>query len=87
MHRLEFPIYGTSVRPQGHGATSIDIISQSKTMLPKAVLRRSEMPLLEKKSTIKTQNGKHIVKSFELSSEEKRHDEELKVQNIILNRI
>lgn len=86
MHRIEFPIYGISVRPQGNGATSTDIILQSKTMLPKAVLQRSEM---EKKyiTLTNTKNGKHIVKLFDqLLSERKRH-EELKVQNITLNRI
>lgn len=58
-------------------------------MLPKVVLRRSEIASLEKKSFTlpKVNNEKYIVNSFtQLSFEEMRH-EELKVQNITLNRI
>lgn len=84
MSRLEFPIYGISVRPQGNGATTTDIILQSKTMLPKVVLQRSELTSLEKNriTLAETKNGKYIMKSFE----EKRYATgELKVQSVILN--
>lgn len=79
MHRLEFPIYGISVRPQGY-ATTTDIIMQSKTMLPKVILQRSEVITLEKKRIRLTQaKTEKQIKLLEVPSEEKRH-EELKVQ-------
>ncbi|XP_071633993.1 uncharacterized protein [Temnothorax longispinosus] len=79
MCRLEFPIYCISVRPQGNGSTTTDIILQSKTMLPKVVLRRSEVVSLEKKRITLTEarNGKSFDR---FSSEEKRRTTgELKV--------
>ncbi|XP_024877180.1 leucine-rich repeat and guanylate kinase domain-containing protein-like isoform X1 [Temnothorax curvispinosus] len=79
MCRLEFPIYCISVRPQGNGSTTTDIILQSKTMLPKVVLRRSEVVSLEKKRITLTEarNGKLFDR---FSSEEKRRTTgELKV--------
>ncbi|XP_011882335.1 PREDICTED: uncharacterized protein LOC105570029 isoform X2 [Vollenhovia emeryi] len=82
MCRLVFPIYGISVRPQGNGATTTDIILQSKTMLPKVVLGRTEAASLEKKRITLTEakNRKHIIKSFDrLSFEERRRETELKV--------
>jgi len=85
MSRLIFPIYGISVRPQGNGATTTDIILQSKTMLPKVVLRRSEVVSLKKKriTLIEAKNKKHIT-SFDRVSEVKKKtlgSEELKVRN------
>jgi len=77
------------VRPQGNGATTTDIILQSKTMLPKIVLRRNEVASLEKKRILtKAKNEKRITKSFDRLSEEKRQaTQELKVQSITLNGI
>lgn len=90
MCRLNFTIYDMSVRPQGNGAMTTDIILQNK-LLPKVVLRRSEMVSLEKKCTTltKAKNGKHITKSFKrfLSKEKGHTTERLKVQSVILNRI
>lgn len=82
MHRLEFPSYGVSVRPQGTGATATDIILESKTMLPKVVIQRSELVSREEKrvALMKTESKDDIVKSFDqLLSEEKHARKELKV--------
>jgi len=84
MSRLVLPIYGISMRPQGNGATTTNIILQSKTMLPKVVLRRSEVVSLEKKriTMIEAKNKEHIT-SFDRVSEEKKKTlgPELKVRN------
>ncbi|XP_018402623.1 PREDICTED: uncharacterized protein LOC108779662, partial [Cyphomyrmex costatus] len=91
MSRLVFPIYDISVRPQGDGATTTDIILQSKTMLPKVVLRRSEIASQKKKCITETKNEKDIKSFDQLSSEEKKQtSEELKVlldeeSNIIID--
>ncbi|CAL1679756.1 unnamed protein product [Lasius platythorax] len=93
MHRLEFPSYGVSVRPQGTGATATDIILESKTMLPKVVIQRSELVSLEEKrvALTKTESKDDVVKSFDqLLSEEKHARKELKVlldeeSNIIID--
>jgi len=86
MSRLVFPIYGIFVRPQGNGATTTNIILQSKTMLPKVVLRRSEIVSLEKKhiTLIEAKNQEYIT-SFDRIFEEKKKTldlEELKVCNL-----
>ncbi|KYN13665.1 Leucine-rich repeat and guanylate kinase domain-containing protein, partial [Trachymyrmex cornetzi] len=81
MSRLVFSIYGISMRPRGNGATT-DIILQSKTMLPKVVLRRDEIAPQKKKhiTLLETKNEKDIKSFDRLSSEEKKQaSEELKV--------
>lgn len=89
MSRLIFPIYhGISVRPQGNGATTTDIILQNKTMLPKVVLR-SEITSQKKKhiTLVETKNEKDIKSFDQLSEEKKQTSEELKVRSITLNEI
>ncbi|XP_036146137.1 leucine-rich repeat-containing protein 23 isoform X4 [Monomorium pharaonis] len=80
--RLELPTYGVIVRPQNE-ATTTDIILQSKTMLPKTILQRSEAMLLEKKRIALREAWakKHSVKSLDrMSFEERTHTtERLKV--------
>ncbi|KYQ47295.1 Leucine-rich repeat and guanylate kinase domain-containing protein, partial [Trachymyrmex zeteki] len=85
MSRLIFPIYhGISVRPQGNGATTTDIILQNKTMLPKVVLR-SEITSQKKKhiTLVETKNEKDIKSFDQLSEEKKQTSEELKNLNIL----
>lgn len=69
MRRLEFPSYSVSVRPQ-NGATMTDIILQSKTMLPKVIIQRSELVAQEKKRLALTTTES---KDYQLLSEE-NHD-------------
>lgn len=87
--RLVFPIYGISVRPQGNGTTT-DIILQSKMILPKVALRRSEAVLQEKKHIILMEvKAEHIKASFHRfpSQGKKQASEELKVCSVALNGI
>ncbi|XP_070149245.1 leucine-rich repeat and guanylate kinase domain-containing protein [Polyergus mexicanus] len=86
MRRLEFPSYSVSVRPQ-NGATMTDIILQSKTMLPKITIQRSELVAQEKKrlALTKTEN-----KDYQSLSEENHDVTGLKVlldeeSNIIID--
>lgn len=83
MECLELPSYSIWIRPQGTGATTTDIILESKTMLPKAVMRRSEIvPKVKKRITPQEEKEStyHIMKSFDqLLPEEQDTTEELKV--------
>lgn len=69
MECLELPSYGTCVRPQGTGATATDIILESKTMLPKVTVKRSEFLSETKKRVVyqETNNKEYITKSFDQS--------------------
>lgn len=69
MCRLEFPSHSVSVRPQ-NGATTTDIILQSKMMLPKVIIQRSELVA----QAIKRIHMKTKSENDNLLSEEK-HDE------------
>ncbi|EFN67096.1 Leucine-rich repeats and guanylate kinase domain-containing protein [Camponotus floridanus] len=85
MCRLEFPSHSISVRPQ-NGATTTDIILQSKTMLPKIIIQRSELEVQEtKRALTKTES-----ENDHLLSEEKHDAKGLKVlldekSNIIID--
>lgn len=88
MDCLDLPSYSTCVRPQGTGATALDIIVESKTMLPKVTVGRSEFLLEEKKHIVyqKGNNKECIIKSFDqLLYEEQYAMEELKVQRAQYN--
>lgn len=68
MYRLEFPSHSVSVRPQ-NGATTTDIILQSKTMLPKITIQRSELEAQEtKRALMKTKSENNHLLS------EEKHD-------------
>lgn len=84
--RLELPTYSIHVRPQSNGATTTDIILESKTMLPKVVLRRSEIK--SKKLHVPFReiwNNDKKKESLDLLPDEYQHKtEELKVRNTIM---
>ncbi|XP_029155545.1 leucine-rich repeat and guanylate kinase domain-containing protein-like isoform X2 [Nylanderia fulva] len=91
MHRLEFPSYSISIKPQ-NGATSTNVILTSKKMLPKVVIQRSELILREKEciKPKKTKINGDLVKFDRLLAEEKQARKELKVlldedSNIIID--
>lgn len=69
---LELPNYSVWIRPQGTGATATDIILESKTMLPKVVLKRSGTTL-ENRITFEKRDKNHIMKSFHRSLSEEQH--------------
>lgn len=81
MHRLEFPSYSVSIRPQGNGATSTDVILTSKTMLPKVVIRRSELISREKERVKPTETKitDDLLKFDRLLVEDEQARKELKV--------
>ncbi|RLU26219.1 hypothetical protein DMN91_000012 [Ooceraea biroi] len=81
--QLQLPTYSIHVRPQGTGATTTDIILESKTMLPRVVLRRSEMKPRKNRVPLKRERNN--------GNNKKKHTmEELKVildeeSNIIID--
>ncbi|KAG7200528.1 hypothetical protein KM043_001092 [Ampulex compressa] len=58
---MELPSYGVHVRPQGTGATATDIILESKMMLPKVVITRTQMES-EQRKRLTFQSLESIVK-------------------------
>jgi len=76
LRSLKFPTYSIYVRPQ-NGATTTDMILESKMMLPKAVVQRSEVKHFKIK---KIQIKAHMTKLSD-QSEDKRWNarKELKV--------
>ncbi|XP_011694530.1 PREDICTED: leucine-rich repeat and guanylate kinase domain-containing protein-like isoform X2 [Wasmannia auropunctata] len=80
MNRLVFPNYGNTMRPQRNGATTTNIILQSKTMLPKVILRRSEA-ISQERLTYSPEETKQMEELKVLLDEESNiiiDDEEMK---------